>query len=140
MGSLVKFFIFFLCSQFAQSQITTGNDIHVIVENIKSNKGTIYMAIYDTEASFLNTEYKGAIVPIDNHTCRYTFKDIPDGVYAISLFHDENDNRTMDTNFVGIPKEAYGCSNNAKGFMGPPKWKDAKFEIKDQVITQTIML
>ena len=79
-------------------------------------------------------------MPIDDHTCRYTFKNIPKGVYAISLFHDENDNGTMDTNFVGIPKEAYGCSNNAKGFMGPPKWQDAKFEINDQVITQTITL
>ena len=29
--------------------------------------------------------------------------------------------------FFGIPKEAYGCSNNAKGFMGPPKYEDAKF-------------
>jgi uncharacterized protein (DUF2141 family) len=140
MGSLVKFFVFLLCSQLAQSQITTGTDVQVVVENIKSNNGAIYMAIYNTEASFLKTEYKGAIVQIDDHTCRYTFKNIPKGVYAISLFHDENDNGTMDTNFVGIPKEAYGCSNNAKGFVGPPKWKDAKFEIKDQVITQTITL
>lgn len=140
MGSLVKFFIFILYSQLAQSQITTGTDVQVVVENIKSNNGTIYMAIYNTEASFLNTEYKGTTVQVDDHSCRYTFKNIPKGVYAISLFHDENDNGTMDTNFIGIPKEAYGCSNNAKGFMGPPKWKDAKFEIKDQVITQTITL
>ena len=140
MGSLVKFFVFFLCSQFIQSQVDTGTDVHVVVENIKSNNGTIYMAIYSTETSFLNSEYKGAIVPIDAYTCRYTFKDIPRGVYAISLFHDENDNGAMDTNFVGIPKEAYGCSNNARGFMGPPKWKDAKFEITDQEITQTIAL
>ena len=36
----------------------------------------------------------------------------------------------MDTNFLGIPKEPIGISNNAKGFMGPPKYKDAKFELK----------
>ena len=43
----------------------------------------------------------------------------------------------MDTNFLGIPKEDYGCSNNARGTLGPPKWKDAKFELKgqDKVIT-----
>ena len=35
----------------------------------------------------------------------------------------------MDTNFVGIPKEPFGFSNNVMGKMSPPKWKDAKFEI-----------
>lgn len=38
----------------------------------------------------------------------------------------------MDTNSLGIPIENFGCSNNAKGFMGPPKWKNAKFELSDK--------
>jgi uncharacterized protein (DUF2141 family) len=46
----------------------------------------------------------------------------------------------MDTNFLGIPKEDYGCSNNARGFMGPPKWKDAKFQINNKSIIQHIKL
>lgn len=40
---------------------------------------------------------------------------------------------------MGIPKEDYGCSNEASGFMGPPKWNDAKFELKEnKVITITL--
>ncbi len=58
-----------------------------------------------------------------------TFKNIPKGEYAVSFVHDENDNKKMDTNFFGIPKEDYGCSNNARGFMGPPKYEDAKFQL-----------
>ena len=46
----------------------------------------------------------------------------------------------MDSNFLGIPKEDYGCSNNALGFMGPRKWKDAQFEISNNSVTQTIKL
>jgi uncharacterized protein (DUF2141 family) len=45
--------------------------------------------------------------------------------------HDENDNKKMDTNFIGIPKEDFGCSNNATGFMGPPKYEDAKFMLEE---------
>ena len=45
------------------------------------------------------------------------------------MFHDENANGKIDRNFVGIPKEGYGTSNDAKGFMGPPKYEDAKFEL-----------
>ena len=54
--------------------------------------------------------------------------------------HDENENNKLDTNFLGIPKESFGCSNNAKGFMGPPKWEDAKFEISNKDVVQNIEL
>ena len=68
-----------------------------------------------------------------------TLKDTPVGVYAVSAFHDINDNKKMDTNFLGIPKEPTGMSNNAKGFMGPPKYKDAKFKVlKDIKLTINI--
>ena len=73
----------------------------------------------------------GAKSSITNNQCVVTFENIPSGIYAVSIFHDENDNGKMDTNFMGIPKEDYGCSNDASGFMGPPKWSDAKFELKD---------
>ena len=39
--------------------------------------------------------------------------DIPPGTYAIKLHIDENENGKLDTNFLGIPKEQYGTSNNA---------------------------
>ena len=35
---------------------------------------------------------------------------LPEGEYAISLFHDENENKELDTNFIGIPKEAFGST------------------------------
>ena len=38
--------------------------------------------------------------------------DIPPGTYAIKLHIDENENGELDTNFLGIPKEQYGISNN----------------------------
>ena len=75
----------------------------------------------------------GEIVDIEDQSCTVTFKDVPAGTYAVSYIHDENGNGKMDTNFMGIPKEGYGCSNNAKGFMGPPKWEDAKFELTESM-------
>ena len=61
-------------------------------------------------------------------TASYQF-EIPDGIYAIGIFVDTNNNNKMDRNFLGIPKEQYGFSNNAKGSFGPPSFKDASFEI-----------
>ena len=34
---------------------------------------------------------------------------------------------TLLTNFFGIPNEGLAWSNNARGFAGPAKWKDASF-------------
>ncbi|MDY2588115.1 DUF2141 domain-containing protein [Winogradskyella aquimaris] len=115
-------------------------NLTVKIEDADSNDGQIFVSVYNTAANFLDTSYKGAISKITNNGCVVTFEGLPKGTYAVSTFHDENDNGKLDTNFIGIPKEDYGCSNGAKGIiMGPPKWKDAKFELQtDQTITITL--
>lgn len=107
-------------------------DIKVEVKNVKNDKGKMFFALYDNEEDFLKKEIKGEIKEIKNNTCLITFKNVPPGTYAVSVFHDENDNGKMDVNGLGIPIEDFGCSNDAKGFMGPPKWKNAKFELSDK--------
>ena len=57
------------------------------------------------------------------------FTNLSYGWYGVSLYHDENSNGEMDKNAMGIPKEAYGFSNNAKGFFGKPAYKKVKFEL-----------
>ena len=122
-----------------QSQVQENFSIEVTVQDVANNDGKIFLALYNSETNFLEKSYKGTKSEIMNNSSTTTFEDIPSGVYAISVFHDENDNGKMDTNFMGIPKEDYGCSNDASGFMGPPKWKDAKFELKtDKTITITL--
>lgn len=77
---------------------------------------------------------------ISNGRYTVTFKAVHDGTYAISSFNDENGNGKLDTNFLGIPKEGTGASNNAPANFGPPKWADAKFEGKGKAIKQSIKL
>lgn len=141
MRKLVKILSLFLIGiTISQAQQKEMFDVVVNISNFKSNKGHAMVAVFDNEKSFLITGIKSAKVKIENNTCSVTFKNLPKGIYAISMFHDENNNDKMDTNVLGIPKEAYGCSNNAKGSFGPPKWVDAKFEITNTSITQHIKL
>ena len=125
---------------FSFGQTENIHDVTVNISNLKSDNGNVYISIYNSETSFLNQGFKAALSKIENNSCTIIFEDIPNGIYAISFFHDENENKKMDSNFLGIPKEDYGCSNNSKGFMGPPKWEDAKFEINNKSITQNIKL
>jgi uncharacterized protein (DUF2141 family) len=57
-----------------------------------------------------------------------TFEKVADGTYAVSAFHDANGNGKLDTNFIGIPKEAVAMSNNPR-VMGPPRFKPSLFEV-----------
>ena len=141
MNTLAKILVvFFLSHSVMNAQDLNGQEITVVIENLNSDKGHVYISLYNTESSFLDKGFKSTMSRIENNSCTIKFENIPNGIYAISFFHDENENKKMDSNFLGIPKEDYGCSNNARGFMGPPKWEDAKFEINNTSITQTITL
>jgi uncharacterized protein (DUF2141 family) len=123
-------------------QEVTAQEAHTItVEFIgmESDKGNLYVALYNKEKDFLKKSIKGEIVKITDKKATAVFKNIPEGEYAISAFHDENDNKKMDTKIFGIPKEPIGMSNDAKGFMGPPKYKDAKFSVNGNVSLKITM-
>ncbi len=60
-------------------------------------------------------------------TCRYT--DVPEGTYAVSIGHDLNGNRRVDTNFIGMPTEQWGVSNNARPSLRAPRFDEARFKV-----------
>lgn len=101
----------------------------VTVSGLKNNTGTVKVGLYNSEGTFLKTTYKKLASEIKKNEAVVTFDNLPAGEYAISTYHDENNNGTLDRNMMGIPSEDYAASNNAKGFMGPPAYKDAKFVI-----------
>ena len=139
MKKLILLITFIFCgisTTIAQEDTFT---LTVNISGLNSDKGTLMVGLYNKKEDFLKKRYKGEISKINNKKSVVIFKDIPKGEYAVSFVHDENDNKKMDTNFLGIPKEDYGCSNNAKGFMGPPSYEDAKFNLNsDQTISINI--
>ncbi|MEM8907174.1 MAG: DUF2141 domain-containing protein, partial [Bacteroidota bacterium] len=100
------------------------------VTNIKKASGFIRLAAYAPDQKFLGeTIVKGVNYPVkEKGDLVLMLENLPFGTYAISVYHDEDADGDLDTNFLGIPKEPYGFSNNAKGLFGPPKYKSASFE------------
>ncbi|WP_105046059.1 DUF2141 domain-containing protein [Polaribacter gangjinensis] len=123
-----SFIIFSLQTIKAQDETFT---LTVEVFGLKKNTGKVFLAVFDNEGTFLKTdkEVKGMSVIIVNNKAIAQFKGLKKGDYALSLFHDKNNNNKLDTNFIGIPKEPYAFSNNATGFMGPPSFKDSKISL-----------
>jgi uncharacterized protein (DUF2141 family) len=104
-------------------------NLTITVQNLKNNNGLLTVELYNSKEKFLKTAYKSDSVAIKSNTALVTFIGIPKAEYTVMVYHDENNNGKLDKNFIGMPKEPVACSNNAKGFMGPPKYEDVKFTI-----------
>ncbi len=125
---IVAVFAIFVSTAFAQD-----GKITVEILGIKEIKGRISMALYNKSEDFPETDksYKGVFVKVTKETVKYTFSNIPNGYYAIAVYHDSNSNNKLDKNFLGIPKEGYAFSKNVFGIIGPPSFYKAKFKLSD---------
>lgn len=137
----LKFTVILLLVLFIKTGIAqeSKHSLTVIVTNIESNQGTIQVGLYNSKGNFLNTIYQSISTKAKTGSVEVIFKNVPKGEYAISLYHDTDENQRLNT-FLRIPTEPYGVSNNAKGRFGPPKWEDARFSISDKAIVQSIKL
>ena len=105
----------------------------VRVTGARNIKGKIGVTLFQDAQGFPDDASKAIrqqSVEIDPNTmsAQVTFKDLPQGTFAVSVLHDENGNGKMDKNFVGMPKEGYGASNNPKKKMAPPSFEETKFQ------------
>ena len=130
-----------LLAQNRPSTQKVGN-LTVIISGLKNNKGDVQIGLFNSKESYNGKEkkFKGAIIKVENKKVKWEVKNIPFGEYAIKAFHDEDSDDKIDTNFMGIPTESYGFSNNVKGLFGPPSFDKAKFHFNsDSMKTQIIL-
>lgn len=106
--------------------------ILVTIEGLRNTKGKVYVTLQNNAEMFkANAKYYKVIaIEIGKGESNYTFEDIPTGTYAVTILHDEDSNKKLTTNFVGMPKEGFGFSNNAKGKMGKPSFEAASFKVE----------
>lgn len=105
----------------------TQSSVSVTVSGIQNQKGTIYLALFNNSKSFpiKGKQYKGVQLEANGSSVNYVFRNLPEGKYAVSVYHDENGNGRLDKNIFGAPTEAYAFSRNAKGYFGPPDFAAA---------------
>jgi len=105
--------------------------IHVNVTGLRNEKGQIVCSLFSSAADFPKKMEKAIAqvkAKISRGAAACEFSGIASGTYAVSVFHDQNSNGKLDSNFLGIPREGVGASNDAKGRFGPPKFAAAAFQ------------
>jgi uncharacterized protein (DUF2141 family) len=106
----------------------------VTVEGFASEKGELFLALFFGPEGFPDASERaarGQHVPIAGAAVRAVFEDLPAGPLAVAAFHDENASGALDKNWLGLPIEPWGVSNNASAFLGPPRFQDARLELAE---------
>ena len=120
-----------------------NSDQKIRVTNIKSKNGRLLIGWYNSEKRYNeknNPLYKKIVDLGKQSEVSVVFENVPPGKYAVSMFLDENGNNKMDTNFMGIPKEQYGFSNNVLPATRAANFKEASFEITQKPTEISIRL
>lgn len=116
-------------------------DVTINIKGLKSSKGQVIVGYWAQGDGFPDKMDKATVklvAPIVGNAATVVFKNINPGVCAFNLIHDENGNGKMDTNFVGIPKEGFGCTNDPRPKMRAPKFDEAKVTVPGAGATYTI--
>lgn len=121
---------FFCLACLCSATLAQQSGLVVQVQKVRNNKGNVMVSVYRSDVGFPSEPAKALkTVSVAAQAPTTTVEvDVPAGTYAVSALHDEDGDGTTATNFLGIPKEGVGASNNAKGRMGPPKFEAASFK------------
>lgn len=117
--------------------------LFLAVDNVRLPEGTIWVGIYESEDDFLDRE-KARLVAVKVTSTGQAMIQIPDLVYgksyALALFHDENDNGELDTNFLGLPAEPWAFSGTLKSSFRLPRFDEVRFTFERESSSQVLRL
>lgn len=117
------------------------HSLSVTVEGVQTSEGKVSFALYNSAEGFLKFDqvYKSDSTEAIKGITYLKMYDLPDGDYALAVFHDANNNEKLDTNWLGVPKEAIGFSNARMKTFGPPSFRECTIDLdKDSQVTVII--
>ena len=110
------------------ASVSSAATIEVRVSNVAGGKGTINVAACDKERFLKQCAYS-ASAPAQAGETVVLIEGVPPGTWAVLAYQDENGNKELDRNVIGIPKENYGFSRDAKGTFGPPSFEATAIQV-----------
>ncbi|MBI4652524.1 DUF2141 domain-containing protein [Candidatus Desantisbacteria bacterium] len=141
MKKIIFIYLCFLPLTIFSGEIASRGGIIIKMAEFRNDKGDVRIAVYKSKDGFpdkFDKAFKTQIIKIKNQKAETAIADIPYGAYAAAILHDENSSGDMDSNWLGIPKEGYGASNNIVNKFGPPKFSDSKFILESKEIVINI--
>jgi len=102
----------------------------VEIAGLRDARGVVHVCLTHEPRGFPNCKESGnlrAAIRASVGTLHYEFRSVPAGTYAVSVFHDANNDGKLNTSF-GMPTEGFAFSRNPKMRMRAPHFNEASFE------------
>lgn len=131
MKTLAIFLVTVLTTILAYAQETETVTLTVTVENVLNDQGTVLAALHTADTFMKSGGVVTLVEPAKAGELTFVFENVAPGTYAIMTMHDANDNKRMDYETNGMPKESYGLTGNDMT-MGPPTFEAAKFDVTNE--------
>jgi uncharacterized protein (DUF2141 family) len=113
--------------------------VSVQIDGARSQDGQIICRLFKPKSKFPRSgDFKTETAPINGGKGSCLFRNVPTGEYAIAIALDSNSNNKLDTNFLGIPVEGFGFSNNVSPKFSAPRFRDAAFNAAADSVTLRI--
>jgi len=106
-----------------------AGEVAVRVQGVRNDQGSVVVGVCTEDVFIGGTCAFRVSVPARSGIVTVSVSDVPPGTYAIRVYHDENGNMRIDRNFLGVPLEGFGFSNDAPVRMAPPSFKDAAITV-----------
>lgn len=109
--------------------------LEVKVKGTVPGKGVIRVCIFDSEEDFFHHAMECIVIesPTESHQITVKFQNLRVQKYALVVYQDFNKNGKLDRNWIGLPSEPYGFSNNPSTLFGPPSFQKAAFELNESL-------
>lgn len=140
---MLQSILFAAALSFLTAISVTASDIVIEISGLRKDAGIARTLLFNSAKGFPIDQFASVSAQdgiIENGKASIVFKNVPAGVYAVSVIHDENINGKLDKRFLGIPKEGVGFSNNIRPFIGPPSFEQAQFTISTTTVKLAILM
>jgi uncharacterized protein (DUF2141 family) len=130
-----------LCCGLGFAAVTArAETVTVTVTGVDEDGGNLDVVLYTASDWLSHTpNIPAQHIPARQGTMTATFDNVTPGTYGVLAFHDMNMNHDLDRNFLGIPTEQFGFSNDP-GYSHEPKFSEAQFTVADKPVALTIKL
>jgi len=130
MNKLKNLFPLFFILFFTPVTFLGQHTLTIEIKGLQNNNGQIVLEFTNDHGE----KVLGITHPISENNCVIVIENLKPGKYAFKYFHDENKNQKLDINWLGIPEEGFGFSNNAIGKFAPPSLEKTIFELKQDMV------
>ncbi|MEX0883480.1 MAG: DUF2141 domain-containing protein [Cyclobacteriaceae bacterium] len=117
--------------------------MQISIIGIGSDEGLVQVLVFNGPEGFPDKPaktIKNLSAPIKDAVSNLSVKGLKPGRYAVAVFHDHDGDGKMRTGLFGIPKDAYGFSNNARSTFSAPSFESAAFEVGNNNVNISIDL